>query len=265
MFHIVWNFVYSPHETLPTCRGLITFPEPALTQPPAQPEGAVRSVTAGSAGLAKAPPRIRIPRIIHVFEKLSQSPGERAVAKYADEERDRVMFFNYTTVKWNVTGLRDWMGSAYAWYVPLLDALTDEQKAQVAPYFILDAFGGIMLSPRYFPHVDLYPYLAPDRVNFLETNMPLWEPVSTSLIASANRHPFWPLIHRRLLEGPAAVGSHLMGEMGGKYPFMSHVLSCMNFNRIHERSTGHIKKHTNLRRKCGLDTDPCLYGSLEEA
>ncbi len=259
--------VYSPHESIPTCIGPITFPD-AIDGPIfiPQPQGALHNASAGMVSSLTPPPAppMRIPRIIHIMEEDGQSPGELAVSAYASHQREKVMHINYTTMRWNITGFRAWMAERYPWYLHRLDILEPLDKIHVAPYFILDVYGGIALSSRYVPRVDLYPYLAPERVNMLESNMPLWEPVSTALLASAPRHPFWELVHTRLVQKKVVLGSYLIGEMERTYPIMGFVLQCRYFNRIPERSTHWIKKNTALRRKCGVEQDPCLYGSILE-
>ncbi len=265
---VIWALyvaVYSPHVPLPTCEGIVVFPDPTPVQLAAQGKP---PVVAG--GVVTAPPTpMTVPRLIHVIEATMPSPVEYATSAYAAQQRDKVMMAtssssgpSYVTMRWNLTGVRTWMAETYAWYIPLFDSLNAEQQTQVAPYFLLDAFGGISFSPHYVPRVDLHPYLSPDRVSFLETNAPLWEPVSTAVIASAAHHPLWTIVHTRLLESPHTVGAALLGQMEMQHPSMVYLLPCRYFNRISERTTNWIQKNTRLRKKCGVESDPCLFGAL---
>jgi hypothetical protein len=148
------------------------------------------------------------------------------------------------------------MTLGYSWYLPIMQSLPQDEVAKIFPYFILPKFGGIVFAPNYVPRVDIYPYLAPDRVNMLESHLPHSESVSSGIVASKADHPLWNIVHERLLRGEVDIG-----EVIGKHPSMVYYLPCKNFNRISDRVG--MLRHTSFTQKCGLEEDPCLYGSMQ--
>lgn len=209
-----------------------------------------------------------IPRIIHVFQQPS-SPRAQAIYEYAREQRIKNMIGeeNTTTTEvftWNANSFYVWVNQTYPWYSSLSPILTMEDQTQVVPFFILDYFGGLYMSPAYIAHVDLFTHLYTGKVNVLESYLPFDEPYSSALIASPPKHPLWNHLHTRLLEGTAKkIDMNLLASVVSEYPSMAYMLRCMNFNRIPERTMPFIQKHSRWVTDCGVETDKCLYGSIQ--
>jgi len=239
---ICMNFVwfYEPHESIHTCKGIVTFKEDE--------------------------PNF-MPRIIHVFTSNESTPVQYAIQAYGKYQRERVMInhsVNYTFMQWNTSYFYEWMNTNYGWYVPLLSRIDQEHVQDIAPFFILHAHGGIFLAPNYIPRVDLFPYISPDRVTLLETNLPYVEKASSALVASIKGHLFWTIVHEKLLASGVSFNLNIfLSDLVIKYHHMIYLLSCKNFNRISEKTSLKVVRDTKLSTKCGLEEDPCLYGSLQ--
>jgi mannosyltransferase OCH1-like enzyme len=232
---ILVYYIYQPHESIRTCYGVVTF------------QGDV------------ADP---IPRIIHSFESNESSPVEYAIEAYGRAQRVKVMSNNYTHERWNTSRFYSWMSETHAWYLPIAATLPAHRVRDIAPFFILQSYGGIMFSLSYIPRVDIYPYLSPERVNMLESNAPYTESVSSAVLASRAGHPFWVIVHEKLLDAGSDLKPSFLGDVTARYSSMTYLLPCKNFNRVSEKVPG-VKKNTPLVKKCGVEEDPCLYGSLQ--
>jgi mannosyltransferase OCH1-like enzyme len=233
---VIVYFMYQPHRSIRTCDLVLTF------------HGDV------------ADP---IPRIVHSFESNESSPIEYAIEAYGRSQREKVMFMNYTHERWNTSRFYSWMSATHAWYLPIAATLPTHRVRDIAPLFILQSYGGIMFTPSYVPRVDIYPYLSPERVNMLESNLPYAESVSTAVLASRAGHPFWVIAQEKLLESGSDLKPTFLGDVTARYFSMVYLLPCKNFNRVSEKAAGTVKKNTRIVKKCGIEEDPCLFGSLQ--
>jgi len=230
---LIWVFIYSPHESIPTCGNTPVFGDK----------------------------RPALPSIVHMYQ-IDDSPLAYAVHAYGNEKRSQVMSNSTQVITWNRTMFVEWMEINYAWYLPLFATLTVDEQRRVAPYFILPTFGGLFISTAYIPYVDLFPYLSNDRITLLESYTTYEEPYSDAILASPPGHAFWKILHTRLLDG-AKVRASLLSSVTSTHSEMTYVLPCANFNRIPERIMSSVKQHTRWTKKCGVESDPCLYGSVQ--
>jgi len=181
----------------------------------AQPDGAVPP--------EPSPPEAGIPRILHQTWRDAELPADLAACRQSWLDRHP----GWIHYLWTDPDNREFLRRHYPWFLPVYDGYPEAiMRADAARYFILHHYGGVYADLDFQCLQALEPLLE-GRQAILGLEPPehsgraqareagLTTIVANAWMASTPRHPFWPHVFQKLLDG-----RELRATLDATGPFM---------------------------------------------